>query len=329
MRKGDIGMTRIANATRKTHRTKLVLAIALALGVAIPAAAASSQVSVGQHTSKGSMAAQSQMSLTGPLLVGPVESVSRDGRSIQVLGTRVDLGISVQQPLLAQYVAVSGTMDASGALAAESIRILEDVYAPGSSLVVYAGRATRISSGASFPRIGNVSVNGISIANFDEWLVPRINSPIVVVGTQSIAGAAIDAKLAVAFSYPSILEIESAALETSIGIRARIIAFGIDGTGALGIDGTGALGIDGTGALGIDGTGALGIDGTGALGIDGTGALGIDGTGALGIDGTGALGIDGTGALGIDGTGALGIDGTGALGIDGTGALGIDGTGAP
>jgi hypothetical protein len=263
-------MTRISNGTGRTHRTKLVLAIALALGVAIPAAATkSSEASGEQRASKRSSAVQSQMALSGPILVGPVEFVSRDGRSIQVLGTRVDLGSSVQQPLLAQYVAVSGTMDASGVFAAESLRILEEVYAPGSSLVVYAGRITRISSGGALPRIGNVRVNGFSIANFDEWLLRRRNNLIVVVGTQSIAGAAIDAKLAVSFPYPSILEIESSALETANGMRAKIIAMGIDGTGALGIDGTGALGIDGTGALGIDGTGALGIDGTGALGIDG------------------------------------------------------------
>jgi hypothetical protein len=303
----------------RARRTALALAIASALGVAVPAVNA-----------KNSMAPASYAGLSelqGPLLVGPVQDVSKG--LIKILGTVVAVEGASDTILPSQYVAVFGTMNRSGKISAHSVQVLDEVYAPGSSLILYSGKVSGSDPGLGVTRVGDISVNSIL---FSDWIAPRADTILVVVGTQAIDGAPVEASSLASFYGAGTLKIEQ------LGIQ------GIDGSGIFGIDGSGAFGIDGSGIeiLGLinrgvyrSGPSLRGIDGSGASiqGIDGSGASlqGIDGSGASlqGIDGSGASlqGIDGSGASlqGIDGSGASlqGIDGSGASlqGIDGSGAM--------
>ena len=284
-------------------------------------------------------AIEHSLAIHGAVLVGPVQSVHRSGRSIQVLGHTIRLKDPTSPFLPAQYVAVFGSVSASGEVQAQFVQALDEVYAPGSSPVLFAGHVSTGRTGDQSLFIAGTRVDGYGIPGIAEWTAANTGRIAVVVGTQAIDGASIVADQVIAFSSPAAIRLAGVGLPELDGTLIR----GIDGSGSSsrGIDGSGAQ----VAARGIDGSGAAiqGIDGSGAAiqGIDGSGAAtrGIDGSGAAiqGIDGSGAAtrGIDGSGAAiqGIDGSGAAtrGIDGSGAAiqGIDGSGAAtrGIDGSG--
>jgi hypothetical protein len=354
-------MNQIFRLTMPPLRSVIAIAIASVLGVVAPASAGADQGLVSSNAS--SYAAHHPDLIQGPLFLGPIESVTPDGSAIQVLGSPIP--VFGEHFLPSQYVAVFGSISSTGALEIASILVLDDVYSPGSSPVLYSGWISNHPVGAGAMEIGSAKVRTTELPNFDGWVASLSNGAFVVMGTQAISGAAIDAHMIISVSGNS--EVQFA----GTGIR------GIDGSGikTLGnlsvpngeikaIGTHGPLGLAELAGRGIDGSGAQtqgrGIDGSGAQtqgrGIDGSGAQtqgrGIDGSGAQtqgrGIDGSGAQtqgrGIDGSGAQtqgrGIDGSGAQtqgrGIDGSGAQtqgrGIDGSGAQtqgrGIDGSGA-
>ncbi|NGX16433.1 pentapeptide repeat-containing protein [Wenzhouxiangella sp. XN24] len=344
-------------------KTVIALAITATAGLA-PATFASVDLNKGRPTAAK---AQNNVELSGAIIIGRVDNVQSDENTITVLGTSIDVH-SLESPILpAQYVAVFGSMNSKGDIEVDRLVVLDEVYSPGSSIVVYSGLMPGPVGKNGTLQIGNVTVTNNGALDISPWILANQSSLFVVVGTQAIDGAPIEPHQIAAFSKAGYFNLDHQGL---VGIvDSRIVAsspgittgttrlrpaevLGIDGSGAktLGIDGSGAKieGIDGSGAKieGIDGSGAktFGIDGSGAktFGIDGSGAktFGIDGSGAktFGIDGSGAktFGIDGSGAktFGIDGSGAktFGIDGSGAktFGIDGSGAktFGIDGSGA-
>jgi len=271
--------------------------------------------------------------IRGTLLLGPVESVTKNSTEITVLGTTIPTGTLPRHILPAEYVSVNGSVSASGVFNVTSVEVLDAVYAPGSSLVIKAGRLVSNAAQNGVARLEQVTLNGVSFPLFDEWVNSRNNQVALAIGTQSIAGAPIDIQTIATFEEKGWVRLKQNSRKSKAS-KLEIVISGIDGSGnaLLSEDilnsGISVQGIDGSGAAvqGIDGSGASvqGIDGSGAAvqGIDGSGASvqGIDGSGAAvqGIDGSGASvqGIDGSGAAvqGIDGSGASvqGIDGPNA-----------------
>jgi len=271
----------------------LAAAISIALGMTIfvPSSVTAGGLSpLSPHDNV--IVAEQQHSLQGPLLVGPVESVSSDGNGISIFGRTLQVGATKLDLLPSQYVAVFGTLARDGSIDVDVIEPLNEVYAPGSSLVFYSGVVSKQELNSGLATIGDMALDGLTLPGFEEWIASPEEELAFVVGTQSIAGAPIRADLVVSFKGNGYLE--------------------IDGTGLQGIDGSGLRGIDGSGLRGIDGSGLRGIDGSGLRGIDGSGLRGIDGSGLRGIDGSGLRGIDGSGLRGIDGSGLNDIDGSGA-----------------
>jgi hypothetical protein len=308
------------NRKFRTPSKAIAFAVAMALGVVITISAT---VNAGNGKVSERFQEIAQHSLTGPLFVGPVEAVLANGKGIKVLGTTINFDGLGSHLLPAQYVAVFGELSANGNVSVHSVKLLKDVYSPGSSLVIYSGSFSRLHPSTGIVHIGSMAVDGLSIPGFTAWINSQPNSLFVVAGTQAMSGAPVSANLAVSFNGIGALSIDGTGLT---GLDGQIIA-GIDGSGLQGIDGSGLQGIDGSGIQGIDGSGLQGIDGSGIQGIDGSGLQGIDGSGLQGIDGSGLQGIDGSGLQGIDGSGLQGIDGSGLQGIDGSGLQGIDGSG--
>jgi hypothetical protein len=267
-----------------------------------------------------------QSTLQGILFLGPVEYVSSDSRRLQVLGHKLRKRSPEPTLLPAQYVAVFGEISNSGSIRVSRIHVLDDVYVPGISPVIAAGTLLSSGNGTQFGSVGQAQINALAFAEFGEWSRAHSRKLSLVIGTQPIAGAAIDVSAIAAFERDTevVLDISRTQDRGIDGSGVSVSTRGIDGSGVTSL----GRGIDGSGAAtkGIDGSGAAtrGIDGSGAAtrGIDGSGAAtkGIDGSGAAtkGIDGSGAAtkGIDGSGAAtrGIDGSGAVtkGIDGSGS-----------------
>jgi hypothetical protein len=306
----------------RTRRTAIALAVASALGVIGSAGAEQ----VFNHLPQARISDQPYLELQGPLLIGPIQEVLMGGTVIKVLGSTIRVNGLLDDALPSQYVAVFGSMSQSGEFVPQRVKRLDEVYAAGSSMVLYTGKSSGVSSPTGHVKIGTAVVDAVAIPDSGEWIASRAGSLFVVLGTQSLDGAPIEPNSLVTFSGSGLLKIENTGL------------LGIDGSGIFGISGADIAGVGGSG--GIEILSPLGIDGSGAQthrGIDGSGAQtnrGIDGSGAQvdGIDGSGAQtnrGIDGSGAQtnrGIDGSGAQtnrGIDGSGAQadGIDGSGAL--------
>ena len=326
-------MTSFRKIGTRRLKTVIVLAVAAMAGFALPAFG-----SVDLNKARPTAAkVETNIELNGALFVGRVDNVHSDGNTITVLGTPIRIHSLQNSILPAQYVAVFGSINSKGDIDVDELVVLDEVYSPGSSIVVYSGLISDPVSKNGSIEIGDATLSNIGVGDIAPWILASQSSLFVVVGTQAIDGAPIEPHQIAAFSRASYFELNHPGL---VGIvDSEIVASTPEKT-------TGKIRLRRAGVLGIDGSGAktLGIDGSGAktLGIDGSGAktLGIDGSGAktLGIDGSGAktLGIDGSGAktLGIDGSGAktLGIDGSGAktLGIDGSRAktLGIGDSGA-
>jgi hypothetical protein len=213
------------------------------------------------------------------IVVGPVEKVGANSAAFTVLGQTFTLPTKSTKTnglFVGAYVAVVGDRSSSGALVADSIKLLPDAYVAGASQVYLQATIDRYSSAVGLVQIGNLKilVSQAVSASSDRSFV--VGENIEVLGTQAVPKGSVWATSAQA----------------------------IQGTGALAIQGTGAQAIQGTGALAIQGTGTQAIQGTGTLAIQGTGAMAIQGTGKLAIQGTGALAIQGTGSRAIQGTGS-------------------------
>ena len=242
-------LERIKKAGSPGGAVAIAVAIALGIATAVPASVTASSLTPQKHD----LALQKQYSLKGPLLVGPIEEIHSDGKAIRILGKTLDLKSPATHLLPAQYVAVFGTLSTDGTIVLDAIKPLEDVYAPGSSLVFHSGVISNPHLGTGLVSVGNMEIDGFGLPGFEEWAGSQQQKLAFVVGTQSISGAPIRADLVVTFT----------------------------GTGVLKINGTGLQGIDGSGLKGIDGSGLQGIDGSGLQGIDGSGLKGIDGSGAF------------------------------------------------
>jgi len=205
------------------------------------------------------------------IVVGPVEKVGINSSAFTVLGQTFTLQTKAAKTnglLVGAYVAVVGDRNSSGALIADSIKILPDAYVAGASQVYLLAIVDRYSSAAGLVQIGNLKILVSQAVSAESDRPFLAGENIEVLGTQAVPKGTVWA--------------------TSVQA--------IQGTGALAIQGTGALAIQGTGAQAIQGTGTQAIQGTGALAIQGTGKLAIQGTGALAIQGTGTRAIQGTGS---------------------------------
>jgi hypothetical protein len=319
------------SGARKQSSRVRSLAIASALGLLFSAGAQSASPGNGASLEKSSKflskGQNSNFAVTGPLLIGPVEAVLANGKTVRVLGRQVDLqDVALSDYLLpADYVVVYGSMTSDGKLRANWIEKLHEVYSPGSSLVFHSGRVTELELRTGVVQVGKVAADGISIPDFTSWVNTRQDALLLIAGIQPAIGSPIHVAFAVSIGPLGIPDSDVTGI-TVQGIEGTGIQ-GIEGTGIQGIEGTGIPGIEGIGTRGIEGTGIQGIEGTGIQGIEGTGIQGIEGTGIQGIEGTGIQGIEGTGIQGIEGTGIQGIEGTGIQGIEGTGIQGIEGTG--
>ena len=353
--------------TKRPTRTAIAIAITSVLGVMVyaPIGAAPRTLSPTQVSD----AQRHQSSLQGPLLVGPVEAVRPNGKTIEVLGTQVRIGSIADNLLPSTYVAVYGTVSSDGRISASAIRVIDEVYAPGSSPVFLAGTLSQRSSALGSIQVGSVLVNGVHIPEFDAWTSSRRDSFFLVFGTQAISGGPIDAAFVIAVGGPGSVELSGTGILAIDGSGITRTGGSLNGLAIDAISPEGIFAIDGSGApisiQAIDGSGAQlsiqAIDGSGApvsiQAIDGSGSpistQAIDGSGApsstQAIDGSGApisiQAIDGSGApistQAIDGSGApisiQAIDGSGApvsiQAIDGSGApistQAIDGSGAP
>jgi hypothetical protein len=359
-------MNDVKKMAKRPTRTAIALAVASAISVMVIGPAGAEQRP--SHNSDSSYLLQKQAAVEGPIFLGPIEAVRANGNSIDILGTRVDVAGLADNLLPAQYVAIFGTVTGDGKVSARSVRLIDDVYAPGSSPVIFTGPLSNRPNNDGYARIGSVVFNGAGLPIIEHLATADGGSMMFGMGTQAISGAAIDPVVLVSFAGSGSIELRGIGVDAIDGsgvfsaggseldgeitvINANGV-FAIDGSGASiqAIDGSGALiqAIDGSGASiqAIDGSGASAqaIDGSGASiqAIDGSGASiqAIDGSGASiqAIDGSGASvqAIDGSGASvqAIDGSGASvqAIDGSGASvqAIDGSGASvqAIDGSGA-
>jgi hypothetical protein len=270
------------------------------------------------------------------IALGPVEKISLDGSTVQVLGQTFNIRNLPDQtfdgsptPRLGAYLYIEGERSPDGSLSVSRIEASDSPYVAGASEVFLAGVVSKFDQTLGLATIGGAQIY-VPDASVDALARVSAGSSISVLGYQANPRQQIWAT-----------EIESGELTSIQGTGAD--SFSIQGTGAnvLSIQGTGvnSLSIQGTGRQSIQGTGAnaLSIQGTGinSLSIQGTGKQSIQGTGvnALSIQGTGvnSLSIQGTGRQSIQGTGAnaLSIQGTGRQSIQGTGAnaLSIQGTG--
>ena len=261
-------------------------------------------------------------------VLGPLESVSPNGKSITVLGQTYSADIkefssspnqaaggseSLFLPPIGTYVAVHGERNTAGDQIAVSVRALRNRYVSGATDVYLQGVAAAYDATVAVAQIGNLQVYLGDIGG--ESLDQGQGAMLEIVGRQSQPGGMVWAT-AVRVVRPAPASTQSI---TGTGVSAQSIT----GTGAStqSITGTGisAQSITGTGAStqSITGTGisAQSITGTGAStqSITGTGAStqSITGTGvsAQSITGTGSStqSITGTGvsAQSITGTGKI------------------------
>jgi hypothetical protein len=241
-------MDRARSRKAALPKASIAVAIAVAIGVLVSTPAISNPRGTTQGVTNHAL--EQNLSLSGPLLVGPIEYVAHSEGTISVLGTKVKLQTSTDQFLPAQYVAVFGSLSSNGRISAHSVATLDEVYAPGSSLVLYAGKAS--SRPFHVVSLGGVALDGLAIPGFEDWIESQRGALVVAVGTQALSGAPISLSAAVSFK----------------------------GAGYLAIDGTGIQAIDGSGIQAIDGSGIQAIDGSGIQAIDGSGIQAIDGSGA-------------------------------------------------
>ena len=236
------------------------------------------------------------------LLAGPIESISRDGKGLVVLGQPIALepgtsvqisgkafkGAALRTLRVGSYVAAAiGTP--SLPRAARTILLSMNQYVPGATPVFVAGVIEKASPVVGTLQIGSLVVD-VSSASPEVLSSIAVGSYVEVLGTQPLPSGILIGESYIV--YPE---------RGSIG-----------GTGVVSIGGMGLQSIGGTGVLSIGGTGFRSIGGTGAQSIGGTGTQSIGGTGRQSIGGAGVESIGGTGSLSIGGTGALSIGGTGA-----------------
>jgi hypothetical protein len=339
----------------------IAIAVSMALGTAQsvaapPNAPGEAPARIQHHRSQG-------LSISGPILVGPIESVAADGLAITVLGKTVSVGREGLDLLPAQYVAVFGRVETDGAISVEFVLDLGQVYAPGNSTVLIAGAISQKSRSKASTVVGGPDLQTIDIAAFDRWSLAKRNSMVLVLGTQSASGAPIDAQAIVSFGGPGTVELKDIGIGHLSGVSVRgHWASNLDesagkGSGLSGLNQFGTItenehlslvkDIDGSGFTiqGVDGSGfsTQGVDGSGftTQGVDGSGftTQGVDGSGftTQGVDGSGftTQGVDGSGftTQGVDGSGftTQGVDGSGftTQGVDGSGftTQGVDGSG--
>src|SRR5690606_901955 len=120
--------------------------------------------------------------LAGPLLVGPVEAVNDGGHSVTILGRVLNLNKPIAELLPAQYVAVFGVLSSDDSVTVGSVEVLDEVYAPGSSMVLYAGVISAKARGTGSATIGEASVDGLSLPGFEGWVKSHKNELAVVFG---------------------------------------------------------------------------------------------------------------------------------------------------
>src|SRR6056297_607314 len=124
----------------KSDRKRWGIALMIASSLSLATTAISSAELKHNVVDKPGGLSASKPIIRGALLLGPVESVTKNGTEITVLGTTIPTGNLSQHILPAEYVSVNGSVSASGVFKVTSIEILDAVYAPGSSLVIKTGR---------------------------------------------------------------------------------------------------------------------------------------------------------------------------------------------
>jgi hypothetical protein len=272
------------------------------------------------------------------IALGPIEKVSIDGSTVQVLGQKFTIRNALTadgiQPAdgaenlrVGTYLFIEGERTSDGVLVASSLQISESAYVPGASEVLLTGVVAKFDQKLGVATIGNAQVY-LPNAFFE------LASPIVEGTSISVIGYQADPRQQIWAT-----EILSGAPTSTQNTDRQ----SIQGTGVntQSIQGTGRQSIQGTGVKtqSIQGTGirTQSIQGTGRQSIQGTGVTtqSIQGTGVntQSIQGTGRQSIQGTGVTtqSIQGTGVSieSIQGTGRQSIQGTGvnSLSIQGTG--
>jgi hypothetical protein len=232
-------------------------------------------------------------------VLGPLEAVSPDGKSITVLGQTYfadNKGFSLSfatdsliedvilLPPIGTLVAVQGERNPGGVQVASAVRSVRSRYIPGATNIYLLGVAATYDASVAIAELGSLRVYVGDISG-DALLSFSAGALMEIVGRQSQPGGIVWATAARLVSAESI---------TGTGVSTQSIT----GTGksAQSITGTGTQSITGTGVStqSITGTGksAQSITGTGTQSITGTGvsAQSITGTGnsAQSITGTGA-----------------------------------------
>jgi hypothetical protein len=272
------------------------------------------------------------------LVAGPVDSVSRTGLSVTVLGQTVAVpsaknslpglsrpGQTTQAFEVGDFVIVSGLRLPSGQLVAKAIDRTGSAFVAGVSNVYLSGSVTTFDASVGTLRVGGVDIY-VTEALVSSAISIQVGTEIEVLGRQAQPRGAIWAT-EIRAGDVQVRSISQVLTLVRDGRGIGSATSSIQGTGIQSIQGTGVQSIQGTGVQSIQGTGVQSIQGTGVQSIQGTGVQSIQGTGVQSIQGTGVQSIQGTGVQSIQGTGVQSIQGTGVQSIQGTGVQSIQGTG--
>jgi hypothetical protein len=316
----------------KTNRESKLGSVVLAVSLILGAGAATAGIG-------GSSIAAQAYGIDGSDIVafGPIDAAAA-GRPLQVLGQTVSLssatvvtlnGRSVSANRAAtlvansggSLVAVYGSVQANGTLAATQIDFSNEAWVPGTTTVFIRGVVTQVNPAVARAQVGKLSVD-YSAGLYDPNVAStvKVGSTIDLVGTQFAAGKMYASTVGIGGSSANDIGGSSTA-----GIGGSSTA-GIGGSSKSGIGGSSTAGIGGSSKSGIGGSSTAGIGGSSTAGIGGSSTAGIGGSSKSGIGGSSTAGIGGSSTAGIGGSSTAGIGGSSTAGIGGSSTAGIGGS---